>query len=199
MSDEDALFLEVVLERLRPDAVEPGQIGEVILADGEQLRDGVVAQLAQEGQVGLERPALLGLQPVEKVQADAQRSAVAGERALELGLVLDVEDRHGRLAVDGGELVEPLEAEAALAALVGAESGDHERIPRALAHLLEAQTAVLTQPAELLAHQFGVALVLCLRCLSSICEKCSSLAVRNLQKQYARATRMFRVWREKSF
>ena len=61
VSDEDALFLQVVLERLRAHAVEPGEIGEIVLADGEQLRDGIVAQLAQEGQVGLQRPPLFGV------------------------------------------------------------------------------------------------------------------------------------------
>ena len=70
--DEYALFLEVVLERLRADAVEPGEVGEIILADGEQLLRRVVAQLAQEGEVGLERPALFGRKPVEEVEADAQ-------------------------------------------------------------------------------------------------------------------------------
>ena len=80
--EEHALFLEVVLERLGAHAVESRKIGEVLLADGEHLACRVVAQLAQEGQVTLERPAFLGGEPVQVVEADAQGS-VAGGRARE--------------------------------------------------------------------------------------------------------------------
>ncbi len=140
---EHALTLQILFECLRPDAVEAGEVGEIVLADGEHVARRVVAQLAQETEIGLEGSTLVGRQLLETLESDAQRPAVA-ECALELRVVLHVEDGHGGLAVDGSEFIESFEAEAAFAALIGAEGGNHEGAARSLTDLQEAQSAILT-------------------------------------------------------
>jgi hypothetical protein len=64
------------------------------------------------------------------------------------------------LTIDVSQLRKAFQAEAALAALVGAESRDDEGSARPIADFLETQPTFLAHPAESVTNELGVPLVL---------------------------------------